>query len=201
MRHLFLGLILCSSSTFVMAEGVLHKADFESEARPKNWSVNFGHWEPEDGYLVCRQVEKDKHAAASRWQVPLKDGVIECRVRLVGAKQFHIGFDPDRKELNKKGHLYSLIITPNGAISKEHKDKADENSEDHICANIETPLPQFQWFNVRLETTGNIVNVAIAERIKMKVQRNKFGVQKPSVVFRTIGGDAHLDDVHVLVKK
>lgn len=171
------------------------------EARPANWGVNFGVWEVADGNLVCRQVAADKHAAASRWKIPMQDGVIEVRLKLDGASAFHVGFDPKRGTLKKKGHLYSLIISPAGARIMKHLDKADPNSKNEILAESKVDLSKADWIEVRLEAKGNEVLASVGEGIKLTASDPSFGVPKPGIVFRCVGETAYLDQVAVMVKK
>ena len=162
--------------------------------------MNFGYWEPEAGHLVARQLEKDGHLAASRWQVASQDSVIEFRFRFAGAKQFHLGFDPAPGELKKKGHLFSLIITPTTATIKKHHDKADKKSKEAILATASVKLQKDEWIAVRMQTIGNQVSVQVGKNIKLEASDDSFHVKKPTVVFRVGGGDIHIDDL-VLIKK
>lgn len=176
-------------------------ARFEEAKRPEKWAVNFGHWEPKDGVLVCRQLDKDNHAAASRWQIPLKDAVIKLRLKFDGATGFHLGFDPAPGELKKQGHLYSLIVTPAQAQLKKHKDKADEASKDQTLATASLNAKAGEWLDVELRTEGEKVSVTIGKTAKLEASDPTFSVAKPTVVFRVIGGDVQLDDVQVTVLK
>ncbi|MEM1295170.1 MAG: hypothetical protein AAGH89_07375 [Verrucomicrobiota bacterium] len=174
--------------------------DFD-EALPANWGVRFGEWKTEGGVLICREVAEDNHAAASRWKIPLQDGVIEARLRLNGASAFHIGFDPKPGTLKKKGHLYSLIISPSGAKIMKHVDKADPNSKNEVLAVAKTSLPEEGWLKVRLEAQGNQVSATVGEGIQLIASDPSFGVPKPGVVFRCAGESAELDQVAIVVKK
>jgi hypothetical protein len=174
-------------------------ARFDEPKRPNNWTVNFGHWEPKDGVLVCRQLDKDNHAAASRWQIPLKDASIKLRLKFDGATAFHLGFDPAPGELKKQGHLYSLVITPTQAQLKKHRDKADEASKDQTMATAS--LNASEWLDVELRTEGEKVSATIGKTVKLEASDPSFSVAKPTVVFRVIGGDVQLDDVQVTVLK
>ncbi len=176
-------------------------AKFDEAKRPEKWTVNFGHWEPKDGVLVCRQLDKDNHAAASRWQIPLKDAVIKLRLKFDGATGFHLGFDPAPGELKKEGHLYSLIVTPTQAQIKKHKDKADEASKDQTLATASLNAKAGEWIDIELRTEGEKVSVTIGKTAKLEASDPTFAVAKPTVVFRVIGGDVQLDDVQVTVLK
>lgn len=174
---------------------------FEGAKRPDNWTVNCGHWEPKEGVLVCRELEKDKHAAASRWQIPHKDAVIKLRLKLDGAKGFHLGFDPAPGEIKKQGHLYSLVVTPTQAQIKKHKDKADEKSKDETLVTASLDAKQGEWLDVELRSEGEKVAVTIGKSAKLEASDPTFAVAKPTVVFRVMGGDVQLDDVQITVLK
>lgn len=176
-------------------------ARFDEPMRPEKWTVNFGHWEPKDGVLVCRQLDKDNHPAASRWQIPLKDAVIKLRLKFDGATGFHLGFDPAPGELKKQGHLYSLVVTPTQAQLKKHKDKADEASKDETLATASLDAKAGEWLDVELRTEGEKVTANVGKSAKLAASDPTFSVAKPTVVFRVLGGDMQLDDVQVTVLK
>jgi hypothetical protein len=199
-----LGLCLITSATMAAEPTAAEK--FDGPERPKNWTVNFGHWEPENGVLVARQLDKDNHAAASRWQIPLSDGVIKLKLRFAGAKGFHIGFDPAPGQLDKQGHLYSLVLTPAQAQLKKHKDKAKPDSKDETLAIAGFTAQDRKWLDVELRTTGDKVQATIVGATggvtaKLEASDPTFHVAKPAVVFRVIGGDVQIDDVEVTVTK
>lgn len=184
------------------------KLTFDEAERPANWGVNFGHWEPVDGVLVCRQLEKDNHAAASRLKIPMADGVISARVKLGTAKMVHIGFDPAPGTLDKKGHLYSLTLTASESAIKRHKDKSDPQSSDKVLVRAKHNLDPAAWIDVTLKSIGERVEVQLNQQTstggtvsKLSATDPTFGVAKPAVVFRVIGGEAQLDDVEVTVTK
>lgn len=198
---LFLFSIVLQYSMLSVTAKAGESSTFDSEKRPGKWAVNFGHWEPEDGVLVCRQMKVDNHAAASRWQIPMTDGTINCRFQFQGANFFHIGFDPAKGTLDKKGHLYSLVITPDSASIKKHKDKADPQSKDQTMATVKFAEPLTGWHTVNLKAEGNTVVVNIDNQQQLTATEPTFGVKKPAVVFRVGGGDLLLDDVQVEVNK
>jgi len=178
---------------------------FDGAERPQNWAVNFGHWEPKDGVLVARELEQDKHAAASRWQVPFADGVVKLKLRFAGAKGFHVGFDPAPGTLDKQGHLYSLIVTPTQARINKHKDKAKPDSKDEALATAGFSSVEGKWLDLELRTVGDNVRATLSEGTtvlaELEASDATFHVSKPAVVFRAMGGDIQLDDVEVTVTK
>lgn len=192
-------LLMLVARTTSAAEPIV--ARFDESKRPEKWAVNFGHWEPKDGVLVCRQLDKDNHAAASRWQIPHKDAVIKLRLKFDGATGFHLGFDPAPGELKKQGHLYSLVVTPTQAQIKKHKDKADDKSKDETLATASLNAASGEWLDIELRTEGEKVTATVGKSAKLEASDPSFSVAKPTVVFRVIGGDVQLDDVQVTVLK
>ncbi len=183
---------------------------FDAE-RPANWGVNFGEWAAKDGALHCRQLAADNHAAASRWKIPIQDGAIEARLKLGGATAFHIGFDPEKGALKKKGHLYSLIISAGGARILKHVDKADPASKNEVLAQGKGALAADAWIDVRLEAKGDQVlatlrsstassGKATSTVLQLEASDPTFHVAKPGIVFRCVGETALLDEVTVAVK-
>lgn len=192
-----------ASSSAAVAEKTFTE-NFEGDTRPKNWHVNNGHWKPKDGALVCRELVKDNHAGSSRWGIPMQNGVVELKLRFAGAKFFHVGFDPARGELKKKGHLYSLVLMPNKASIVKHLDKNDPKSKNEVLATTKLKPANGEWINVRLETAGEVVNARISSKgakAELTATDETFGVKKPTVVFRVKGGDVILDEIAVVVKK
>lgn len=196
-----------------IAEPQTFTATFEDE-RPADWSVNCGEWVAKDGALHCGELEADNHAAASRWKIPFQDAVIEARLKLGGAKAFHIGFDPAPGALKKKGHLYSFIIMPSGARIMKHVDKADPNSKNEVLATGKVTLSVDQWIDIRLEAKGDQVSVALSSSsvlaagdqagscaLRIEASDPTFHVPKPGIVFRCAGETAQLDEIAVVVKK
>lgn len=195
--------LLCGHMTTIAAEPVV--ATFSEPERPKNWTVNFGAWDVKDGVLVARELEKDQHAAASRWQIPMADGIVKLKLKFAGAKFFHIGFDPAPGQLDKQGHLYSLVVMPTQAQIRKHKDKANPASKEETLATASFAANEGQWLNIELKTEGDRVTATIGGQLgsvaKLEASDPTFHVSKPTVVFRVGGEAVQLDDVSVTVTK
>jgi len=200
MRHLLaavLGLLLLVP-TFAQAAG----KEGNPSKLPSNWYANFGYWELDGDTLVCRELKEDKHPGAARLRTPMTDGTIRCRVKFdEGAKFFHIGFDPAPGQLDKKGHLYSLVLTPQSAMLKKHRDKKRDDSKDATLANVRFEKPLQGWHTIELTASGKEVRVSIDNQYQLKGTDDSFGVKKPGVVFRVGGGDVYVDQIEVTVEK
>lgn len=178
--------------------------DFERADLGKQWNINFGSWKIQDGVLECQEQKVDEHAAAARWKVPFTDAEITLRVKLNEAKAFHIGTDPAPKQLDKKGHLYSLILTGKTAVLKSHKNKADANSKDSVVARAQHNFSADEWITIKLKSVGNTVQAELKEgnqQIQLQGTHVEFSVKKPAIVFRTAKGPAYVDDIVIEVLK
>lgn len=98
---------------------------FEGGELGKEWNTTTGNWRIVGGVLRGREIPADEHSAATRRVVETGNAVYELRFRFVeGGEALHFGFDPARGELDKQGHLFSVIVTPTSWKVLKHLDKA-----------------------------------------------------------------------------
>ena len=163
------------------------------------WHINTGDWRIVDGVLRAREVADDNHSAAARLTVETKDAVYQLRFRLVNeAKAFHFGFDPARGELKKRGHLFSVIVTPDAWKILKHidKDRPDDDPNETL-AQQQTTFEAGQWYTLRVTTRKESVVAHIEGKEPLKASHKTFGVKKPTLVFRCIGDGIEIDDIQV----
>jgi hypothetical protein len=130
----------------------------------------------------------------------LQDCAIQLEFKLDGASAFHVGFDPAPGALKKKGHLFSLMITPDGWQVTEHLDKADPASNNIVRAKAATKFPRGEWLTLLLEVKGETVLASIAGKEPLRATAKDFAVKKPGLVFRVTGKGRHdiaIDNVRV----
>jgi len=169
---------------------------------PKSWKAQFGEWKAVDGVLRARQIPADNHGAAARRVLEMQDGIFELRFRFTGGRGFHFGFDPKRGSLKKKGHLFSVIVSPTMAKLMKHVDKSkpkEDPNED--LAKVARKFPANQWNTLLLEKVGNKVTAQIqpteGKTIALKASHPTFHVPTPTLVFRCIGDGVEVDDIKV----
>jgi hypothetical protein len=173
---------------------------FDGETVPKGWNRNTGVLAITNGALAASELASDQHAGAFRRLMPLRDCAVQLDFKFTGATMFHLGFDPSPGELKKKGHLFSLIITPESWTLTEHLDKADPKSKNVVHAKVATKFPPDQWFSLLLEVKGNEVVARVAGREPLRATAKDFHVRKPGLVFRVGGKDGQgvlIDNVKV----
>ncbi len=163
------------------------------------WHVNTGKWQAVGGVLRAGEVEADKHSAAARRTVETENAVYQLRFRFVdGGEAFHFGFDPAPGELNKRGHLFSVIVTPQGWKILKHidKDRPDEEPNETL-AESETGFENGRWYTLRVTTWEDYVTAQINGKKTLKASHPTFGVKKPTLVFRCLGDGVEIDDLKV----
>lgn len=179
---------------------VLLEEAFAGDAVPKGWAANTGKLRVSEGSLRASELAADKHVGAFRYRLPVQDTVVQLDFRFDGARVFNLGFDPAPGELKKKGHLYSVVITPTSWQLTEHNDKANPESKSKALAKAETKFEKGKWYTLVLENKGEQVLVQVAGREPLKVSAPDFKVKKPGLVFRMGGKDGEevaIDNVKV----
>lgn len=163
---------------------------FDSAELAKGWNVNTGTLKVEDGVLRASEKASDNHAGAFRRPLPVQDCAVQIDFKLAkGSKFLHLGYDPAAGELKKKGHLFSVIVTPTAWSLMEHIDKADPNSKNKVLATAKTTFEPGKWYTLLLECKGDNVVAQIAGHDPLKGASPDFHVKKPGLVFRVAGPD------------
>ena len=182
-----------ANSTLVVDES------FDGSTLGEGWHVNTGEWKVVEGVLKAREIAEDKHSAAARRTVMTGNAVYELKFRLTGeGKGFHFGFDPAPGELDKKGHLFSVMVSPTDWKVMKHVDKAKPKEDpNEILAQQKTEFVPGEWYSLRVTTWGPYVTAAIDGKETFKVSHPTFGVKKPTLVFRCLGDGIDVDDIKV----
>ena len=121
------------------------------------------------------------------------------KFRFVGeGKAMHFGFDPKPGELKKKGHLFSVVITPKSWSILKHVDKnRPQEDPNQVLVKQNREFTNDTWYTLRVTTWGTHVTAAIDDGEPLKASHETFGVKKPTLVFRCIGDGIEIDDVMV----
>lgn len=180
--------------------GLLLEENFEAATLPKGWNKNTGALAVSGGVLHASQLASDNHIGAFRKLLPLQDCAIQLDFKFAGATAFQVGFDPAPGELKKKGHLFSLAITPAGWTITEHNDKADPKSKAVAHAKAATKFATGEWYTLLLEVKGEVVVAKVDGKEVLRATAKDFHVKKPGLVFRVGGKDGQevlVDNVKV----
>ena len=204
-----LGLCFCLSAAFSLADEPANSELVVDESfdvagdLTKPWSINKGKWLTTDGVLHASELEADKHSAAARRIIETENAVYQMRFRFVeGGKAFHFGFDPKRGELKKRGHLFSVIVTPKSWKIQKHLDKnRPKEDPNEVLAIGKTEFEEGTWYTLRVTTWGPYVTARIEGKESLKASHATFGVKKPTLVFRCVGDGVEIDDLKVWKQK
>lgn len=172
---------------------------FDRKELGKGWHINTGSWMIAEGVLRAREIPADKHSAAARRIVETNNAVYELKFRFINqGKVFHFGFDPARGELKKKGHLFSVIVTPASWKIMKHVDKnRPQEDPNEVLATQKSEFESGRWYSLRVTTSGKNVTAEIDGQEPMKASHPTFGVKKPTLVFRCVGDGVEIDDIRV----
>ena len=173
--------------------------NFDRKELGKSWNSTTGNWRIEDGVLVGSEIKSENHSAATRRVLLTQDATYEMRFKMFGdASTFHFGFDPARGELKKKGHLFSVIVTPQSWKIMKHVDK-NRRKEDpnESLAQAKTAFDKGKWYRMRVVTSDESVVATIEGKEALKASHPTFGVKKPTLVFRCLGDGVQVDDIRV----
>ena len=176
---------------------------FDGDTLVKGWKATTGKWTVADGVLRASEIKSEKHSAAARRVVETQNAVYEMRFRFVDdGKFFHFGFDPKRGSLEKKGHLFSVIVSPTNWKIIKHIDKAKPKEDpNEVLAKADSEVQEDKWYTLRVTTWGTHVTAKIEGKDDLRCSHPTFVVPKPTLVFRAIGDGVEIDDVKVWKQK
>lgn len=189
----------CEAEELSGPSEVLLKDDFERAELGKEWTVQTGNWSIIEGHLRGSEIEADNHSAAARRVLETTDASYELRFRFQeNTRAFHFGFDPTRGSLDKKGHLFSVIVDPAGFKLLKHLDKnRPEEDPNEVLGLVTHGITANQWYTLRVTTRGTSVEATVEGVGTLSASHPTFSVPKPTLVFRVIGEGVDIDDLKV----
>jgi len=189
MKHLVLlaALTLASCPVLRAADPVL-KADFASAGLPEGWKGLKGEWKVVEGALVGSEVATDKHAAVFSIPDPHVNSTLKMKVRLDGAKGFHLSYN------HAKGHLFRLAITGGQATLSMDKDKKDPASKAETLAKETLALKPGEWVEISCAVEGTKVKVTVGD-IVLEGTHPNLAKEKTGYRFVVQGQSVAFDDV------
>lgn len=155
------------------------------------WSIAKGSWEVASGTLVGKEKAADKHAAVLSYNHPHRDSVMQFSFKLDGAKTFNLSFN------HAKGHLFRVILAPNGMVLSKDKDKSDPKSKAETLAKADTKFEAGKWYTLLVEIEGDKVTAQIDNGVKVQGSHVALNVEKTGYRFVTGGESVSLADVKI----
>jgi hypothetical protein len=206
---------------------LLFSDDFEGATPDKVWHKVVPTFAVEGGALKGTQTrDKDipaengkpavtAHAAVHGLEIPTKDSVVECRIKLDGASMVDVEFD-DRKYTGAHyGHLCRAQVRLNGVtiiderdggmrndIREMRKDPAKKAEVAKLLAGRSVTYPaKFEagkWYNLAVETVGDEMRVTIDGQPAAYLKSSGIAHEtKSKIELGVAGKDGYFDDIKV----
>ena len=166
---------------------LLIEESFDAAGLPKGWNVKNGNVRVAEGTLHASQDKDAGRLCLFNREQPMQDAAIQIDFKFEGARGINVSANPSPGELKKRGHLYSVMITPTMWRITEHNDKADRNSESKTLVSAAERFETGRWYTLLLETKGDDIVAQVEGKQPLKTSSPDFHVKKPGIEFRVIG--------------
>ena len=155
------------------------------------WKVAKGEWKAVDGAIVGKELKADEHAAVLNFSEPNHNSAIQFSFKMDGAKGFHLSFN------KKRGHLFRVLVAPNGVSVNLDKDKKDPKSKPKRLGNAKGRFAQGKWYSMLVTVEGENVSVVTDNGVKLSAKHKDIDQAKPNYRFILRGSDLQLDDLKI----
>ena len=164
---------------------------FDAKEVGKHWNIKKGTWEIEDGILVGKEKEADKHNAVLNYNLPNRNSMIRFSFKLDGTDYFALSFD-------KTGtHLFRVVVSPDKLAIIKDRDKKNPQSRSEPLAAIAAEFEPGKWHMLQVEILGDQVAVQSDNNVKLKAKHASLDIDKPNYRFVVGGKTFYLDNVKV----
>lgn len=157
---------------------------------PREVAVIKGHWHVQDGCLQASELKADHHAAVLDYQRKNRDSQVRFSFKYDGTTNgFHVS-------LNKaKGHLFRIIVSPEGFSIRLDKDKKDPQSKPITIASAKGALEIGQLHTMLIEIKQDAVMVQTDNGLEAYGSHSSLNVIKPGYRFVMRGDSLCIDDL------
>lgn len=167
---------------------LLLEEPFAGDALSKGWNIKSGKVRVANGELRTSQTKGERLCLFNR-DLPLQDMAVQIDFKFDGGRGINVSVNAAPGELKKRGHLYSVMITPRMWNITEHNDKADRSSRSQVLASAAETFEQGKWYTLVLENKGDDVVARVEGKKPLRASSKDFRVKKPGVEFRVLGRD------------
>lgn len=163
---------------------------FDAASLGKTWVVNKGDWQVKDGAVVGRMKKSDNHAAVMLLSAPNRNSIIRFSFKFDDSKGFNLSYN------SAKGHLFRILVTPEGLTVNKDKDKKDAKSKNEVMATAKGRIAAAEWHTMQVEVQGTKASVQTDFGLQAEVSNSALDVDKTGYRFVT-GSSVTIDDVKV----
>ncbi len=164
---------------------------FDRAQLGKGFAAVKGDWKIDGGSLTGAEKASDKHAAVLNYARPNTDSIVALRFQFDGASTFHLSFN------HAKGHLFRVVVNPDGLVLQKDKDKKDPKSKTVSMAKAEGKFESGHWHSMLVEVHGDQVIARTDNGLKVAGSHSDFLTQKPNYRFIVRGKSIKLDDLKI----
>ncbi|HSH96322.1 MAG TPA: hypothetical protein VK968_19400 [Roseimicrobium sp.] len=206
---------------------LLFSDDFSSATPDKRWHRVVDTFKIENGMLKGTQTRvKDEpskdgksiitaHAAVYGLELPTKDTVVECRIKLDGASLVDVEFDDRAYKGAHYGHLCRAQVRTNGIVILDERDgtqneeikelKKDPTKKDEVAKRMKGKTITYPakvesgvWHNLVVETVGESMRVVLDGKPVAFLKSSGIGhATKSKLEFGTSGQSGYFDDIKI----
>ncbi len=168
---------------------LLLEEKFDGTTLPTGWNIKAGGLRVEAGTLHASQDRQAGRLGLFNCEVPMQDAVIQIDFKFDGCRGLNVSVNPSPGEVDKKGHLYSVMITPAMWNITEHNNKADRASQSVALSSAREVFEQGKWYTLLVENKGDEVIARIEGKQPLRASSKDFRAKKPGIEFRVLGRD------------
>ena len=165
--------------------------NFSSGTLAKPWTVAKGDWQVKDGIVVGKEKKEDQHNAVLNLALPNRNSVIQVSFKMDGAKLFHLSYN------HAGGHLFRVIIVPDGISINKDKDLKDPQSKGGVLARSARRFEAGKWYTLMVEVQGDEVNVQTDNGARLAASDPELDKDKINYRFVTAGESVSLSGVKI----
>lgn len=174
----------------------LHEA-FSAGKLPAGWQTRVGDFRVEEGALVLAEMPEDKHNGVLVIPRANRDLAVSFDFRLDGAKALALSFDVKPGTPGRKGHLFRVVLRPDGFAILRDPDKSNPEIKRAKLAEVKTAFEAGKWYTLHVEHVGFEVIARVGEDHVAKASDPLLALPKPGLRFVITGQSARIDNLKV----
>lgn len=199
MLDLLLFLALQDPPTLMTQRGKLLKEEtFDDPGRvakgnKNGWSIYKGAYEVVDGRLRVSEGKDDGHHPAMSFKLPMKDIVLQCRVKLGESRFQGLSLDSGAR----KDHIFRAMFFPRSA-SLRRMSGMGPTTQGETVAEHKAPFEPERWHTLVVELLGKEAVLQIPEaKVTLVGENAGFDVEKDRFELISGGANAEFDDLKI----